>query len=65
VWRRSILIVCGVKASRSVGAAGALGAGEEAERRRAATAVAPKAKRELVLMGDLGGIVADGTILGG
>jgi hypothetical protein len=65
VWRRSILIVCGVNESRSVAAVGALGAGEEAERRRATVAAAPKARSELVLMGDLVGIVADGAILGG
>jgi len=54
-----------VKESRIIAAAGALGAGEEAERRMAAVATAPKARSELVLMRDLGGIVADGTILEG
>jgi hypothetical protein len=65
VWRRSILIVCGVKESRIVAAAGALGAGEEAVRRRAAVAAAPRARSVRILMRDLGEIVADGAILAG
>jgi 2'-5' RNA ligase len=40
-----------VNESRSVVAVGALGAGEEAERRRATVAAAPKARSELVLIG--------------
>jgi hypothetical protein len=65
VWRRSILIVCGVKESRSIEAAGALGAGDAAERRRAAVAAATKPRSVLFFMRDLGRIVADGTILAG
>jgi hypothetical protein len=64
VWRRSILIVCGVKESRIVAAGGALGAGEETETDRK-RAVVPTARSVRVLMLDLGEIVADGAILAG
>jgi len=54
-----------VNESRIVAAGGALGAGEDAERRRAAVAAVPRARSVRVLMRDLGEIVADGTILAG
>jgi hypothetical protein len=66
VWRRSSLIVCGEKASRSVAAAGgALGAGEEAERSAAAATAAQEARSGRILMRGLAGIVAERTILEG